>query len=101
MKRVLRYTVLVAATVVLGGAISASAQVRALSGGGTIREKPPGELATIPRRDPDFSTIRFLGLQRSYQEDLRAKLLVGHAVIRVGRSVAPMPPIAWPPEPRE
>lgn|GEM_PF-1106238 len=84
--------------------LSASAgwsQVRQVRGAGPIRERPPGELATILRRDPDFSTIRFLGMQRSYRDELRAKLMVGHAAIRLGRPVAPMQPIIWPPEPRE
>ncbi len=78
-----------------------SQQARVLTGTGPIREKPPGELATILRRDPDFSTVRFLGMQRSYREELRAKLMMGHAAIRLGRQVAPMQPIMWPPQPAE
>jgi len=77
------------------------AQVRALQAGRTIRERPPGELAIIQRRDPDFRSVRFLGLQRSYRDELRNKLLIGHAAIRVGRPLTPMAPIAWPPEPQE
>lgn len=82
-------------------ASGAWSQVRALTGAGPIREKPPGELATVGRRDPDFTTIRFLGMQRDYREELRAKLMMGHAAIRLGRRVAPMQPIIWPAEPAE
>ena len=89
------------ATVVLLAAAPGQAQVRALTGAGPIRERPPGELATILRRPPDFSAIRFLGMQRDYRDDLRAKLMMGHAAIRLGRSVTPMLPIVWPPETRE
>ena len=66
-----------------------------------IRERPPGELAVIQRRDPDFRSVRFLGLQRSYRDELRNKLLMGHAAIRVGRPLTPMVPIVWPPDTRE
>lgn len=90
-----------AALVVLIVVADGRAQVRALTGAATIKVKPPGELATILRRDPDFSTVRFLGMQRSYREELRAKLMTGHAAIRLGRPVAGMQPIVWPPEPRE
>lgn len=77
------------------------AQVRTLRGTGAIREKPPGELATIQRRDPDFTSVRFIALQRDFRGDMRGKLMLGHAVIRPGRPVAPMPTIDWPPPPPE
>lgn len=74
------------------------AQVLQLRGAGTIREKPPGELATIQRRDPDFSTVRYLALQRDFRPDLTGTLLIGHAVVQINRPIAPMLPIIWPPE---
>ena len=66
--------------------------------GSTIRVAPPGALATIARRDPDFAKIRFLGMQRSYRDELRDKLSVGRQAIRVGRPVSMMKLIQWPPE---
>lgn len=77
---------------------SAHAQVLQLRGAGTIREKPPGELATIQRRDPDFSTVRYLAMQRNFRPDLTGTLLIGHAIVQVNRQIAPMRPIVWPQE---
>lgn len=76
----------------------AQEEVRQIQARGAIREKPPGELATVLRRDPDFGTIKFLGMQRDYREELRSKLMMSHSAIRNGRPVIPMEPIVWPPE---
>jgi len=65
----------------------------------TIRVDPPGQLATLAPRDTDFSTVRFLGLQRDYRSELRDKLMIGQSVIRIGRPLLPMDPMVWPPEP--
>ncbi len=93
------YTLILAAGVMLGlmAAMPAKAQVRELAGMGPIIEKPPGELATIVRRDPDFSTVRFTAMQRDFRRDVRSKLFVGHTVVRLGRPVAPMAAIEWYP----
>lgn len=85
----------------LFSAAEAQEAVRTVQARGTIREKPPGELATVLRRDPDFRTIKYLGVQRDYRDELRSKLMVSHTVIRYGRPVQPMQPIVWPPEPAE
>ncbi len=77
---------------------SAHAQVLQLRGTGPIREKPPGELATIQRRDPDFSTVRYLAMQRNFRPDLTGTLLIGHALVQVNRPITPMRPIVWPQE---
>jgi hypothetical protein len=66
--------------------------------GSTIRERPPGQLATIERRKPDFNAVRFLGMQRNYRPELRKQLRLGYLAIRMGRRVQPMVPIVWPPE---
>ena len=89
------------AVVLLAPLAGAQEAVRTVRAAGTIREKPPGELATVVRRDPDFRTIKYLGMQRDYRDELRSKLMLGHAVIRHGRPVLPMEPIVWPPEPAQ
>lgn len=93
------FVLVLAAGVILGSmaATPASAQVRELAGMGPIIEKPPGELATIVRRDPDFSTVRFTAMQRDFRHDVRSKLFIGHTVVRLGRPVAPMAAIEWSP----
>ena len=93
------YAIILAAGMMLGSFASmpATAQVRELAGMGPIIEKPPGELATIVRRDPDFSTVRFTAMQRDFRQDVRSKLFVGHTVVRLGRPVAPMAAIEWSP----
>ena len=85
---------------ILGGVCLTLLLLVGLAGaqGSTIRIKPPGALATIARRDPDFSKVRFLGMQRNYRDELREKLTIGRQAIRVGRPVAAMKLIQWPPE---
>jgi hypothetical protein len=101
MKRAKKTTrslcIALAGAVVLLTALPVVAQVRQIVGAGAIRVKPPGELATIQRRDPDFTAIRFLSMQRSFRNDLRGKLLIGHAVVRLNRPIAIMQRIEWPP----
>ena len=88
---ILFFIAVVALTVI--GASAAIAQ-----GGSLIRERPPGQLATIERRPPDFNSVRLLGMQRSYYPELRQQLRVGYMAIRLGRRVQPMTGITWPPE---
>jgi len=77
-------------------AVMLSAGIAAAQGA-SIRVKPPGALATISRRPPDFSRIRFLGMQRDYRKEIRGELLIGNQALRMGRPVAPMKMIEWPP----
>ena len=88
----------VLAAILLLATPSAHAQVLQLRGAGPIREKPPGELATIQRRDPDFSTVRYLAMQRNFRPDLTGTLLIGHAIVRINRPITPMRPVVWPPD---